>query len=104
MEVTRINTLFGSIVLKRHPRWNQLTGGTTGGAAYKSAADQLVILDMENLKYRYLRGRDTKYEKTLEANGMDGMKSGWITECGAEVHQPKTHFRITGLTAAAIDS
>jgi len=62
----------------------------------------MLVLDQTNLKYRYIT--DTTYEKKLEANGMDGMKSGYLTEAGLEIHHPTTHFLVTGLTAAAVDA
>ena len=43
----------------------------------------LCVMDMAHIRYRYMKGRDTKYEAELEENGLDGVKSGYITECGS---------------------
>jgi len=102
MAVSRLTCPFGELVMFTHALFNQLSGGTTGGTAYNGWESNLLVLDQTNLKYRYIT--DTTYEKKLEANGMDGMKSGYLTESGLEIHHPDTHFLITGLTAAAVDA
>ncbi len=102
MNVSRITSPFGEIVLKTHPQFNQLTGGTTGTGPYYGMESWLVVLDMTEVKYVHLKGGDTKYEPELQANGMDGLKSGYLTEAGLEVHHPKTHYLIKSLAASAI--
>lgn len=102
MNVTRLTSPFGELVLFTHTLFNQLSGGVTGGTGYNGWDSNVLILDQTNLKYRYIT--DTTYEKKLEANGMDGMKSGYLTECGLEIHHPDTHFLLTGFTAAAVDA
>jgi hypothetical protein len=104
MKVSRLTTPFGELVLKSHPLFNQMFGGTTGGSAYYNYHHALMVLDMANISYVYLEGSDTKYEPKYEDNGVDGMKSGYITEAGLEVHHPESHFIITGLATAAKDS
>jgi len=104
MNVTRITSPFGEIVLKTHPLFNQMTGGTTGTASYYGMESWLFVLDMAELIYVNLKDSDTKYEKDLQSNGMDGMKSGYLTEASLEVHHPKTHYLIKNLVAAAADA
>lgn len=104
MNVSRIVCPFGTLVLKTHPLFNQLTGGTTGGTAYYGPDSWLAILDMKEIKYRYFSGDDTRYEKDLTVNGTDGLKSGYLTEAGLEVHHPTSHYLIKGLATAAADS
>lgn len=104
MRVTRLDSPFGSIVIKTHPLFNQMLGGTTAGTAYYGMNSTLVVLDMAELKYRYLVDSDTKYQPVLQDNGVDGMKSGYLTECGLEVHHGKNHFRINSLVAGAADT
>jgi len=43
------------------------------------------------------------YEKDLTAIGLDGMKSGYLAECGIELNDPQTHFYVTGVTGGAAD-
>lgn len=104
MNVSRLISPFGEIVLKSHPLWNQMAGGTTGGTAYYGMESWLAILDMEEFSYVYLKDSDTQYEPKLQDNGLDGMKSGYITECGLEVHHPKHHYLLKNLVLAAADS
>lgn len=91
MAVTRLTTPFGELVLKTHPLFNQSLDGTTGTASYYGMESTMVCLDMEHIRYRYIAGDDVRYEPKLEDNGVDGMKSGYITECGLEFHFPKAH-------------
>ncbi len=104
MEVTKIFCPFGSLVLKTHPLFNQQASTPGGSPEYWAADSWLYILDMSKITYIYLRNRDTKYEPELKENGIDGLKSGWITECGLRVAHPETHFLIKGLSTGAADS
>ena len=63
----------------------------------------MTVLDMANIKYVHLEGGDTKYEKDLQENGMDGMKAGYLSECGLEVHHPLSHFQINGMREGIAD-
>ena len=58
----------------------------------------MFVLDMANVGYVYLDGSDTQYQPMLQANGLDGVQSGYLTECGLEVSLPQTHFLIKNLT------
>lgn len=102
MRVSRITTPFGEVVYKVHPLFNQMQGGTTGGASFLSVANNTYLLDMTNIRYKYVD--DVKYQKDLQINGMDGMKSGYLSECGLEVHHPATHFIFTGIVGGDTDS
>lgn len=107
MRVTRLDTPFGSLVLKTHPLFNQIIGGenpTTGGGRFYSMNESVVILDMAEFVYRYLDDSDTKYQPVLQDNGIDGKKSGYLTECGLEVHHGKNHYRINQLAVGAADT
>ena len=101
MEVTKLVCPFGSLVIKTHPLFNQMASviGT-----YYACDSWFYVLDMSKLTYIYPRNRDTKYEADLKENGIDGMKSGWISECGMRVAHPETHFLIKGLVSGAADS
>lgn len=66
------------------------------GAIYGGYA---AILDVENVKYRPLKGRDTKLETNIQANDEDQRKDQYITECGLEVRLPQTHALLTGVTS-----
>lgn len=101
MNVTRLVSPFGTLVLKTHPLFTQAAGGFSGAV---SPDGWVLALDMENIKYRYFAGDDTRYEKDLQTNGLDGMKSGYLSECGLEVHHPQSHMLIKGLRTGVVDA
>jgi hypothetical protein len=78
-----------------------VTGSTTGGTAYYGMTSWMLVVDTAELVYRPLD--DTKYEASLQANGLDGMKSGYLTEAGLEIHHPTAHFLIKGLVEGKAD-
>lgn len=102
MNVQRLVSPFGELVLKTHPLFNQLT--TTSGATWAAVDTWMMVLDFEQIGYRHMEGDDTRYEKDLQENGVDGMKSGYISECGLEVSFPQTHFLVKGMKAGAVDA
>jgi hypothetical protein len=111
MNVMRITTPFGDLVLKTHPMFNMMSNGynSSGGACtattkYYGMASWGLILDMKELQYVYLKESDLQYQAKLEANGLDGDKSGYLAECSLELHFPKAHMLIKSLKAAAVDS
>lgn len=104
MNITRITCPFGTLVWKTHPLFNQMTGGSTGGTAYHGFSSHGIVLDMENIKYVYLKDRDTKYQPDLQENGVDGLKSGYLTECSIELSHAKTHFWIKNLHKHAAEA
>ena len=101
MNVSRLITPFGTVVLKTHPMFNRIT---SSAGVYTSVDSWLAVMDMSRVGYRYLRNRDTKYQTGQENNGQDGMKSGYITECGFAFEQAITHYLIKGFTAEAADA
>lgn len=104
VKVSRIVGPHGELVLKRHPLFNQAVGAS-GAQTYYGLDSTLVVLDQKEMVYRYFTGDDTRYEKQLEANGIDGMKSGFISEVGLEIHQADTNFFwVTGLNAGIADT
>ena len=100
MNVSRIMTPFGVLVMKAHPLFNTMPGGTTDSVDYYGMDSSMVILDMQHIKYRYMQGRDLKFEKDLQQPGMDGRKDGWLAECGLEVHHPRAHGIIRNFAVA----
>lgn len=95
MDVKRLHTPAGTLVLTEHPLF---------GRDGDFLANDLVAMDTANLKYRYLRGADTKLLKDRAEKGVDGEAEEYLTEAGLEVHHGKTFFHIKGLTAAAKDA
>lgn len=79
LEVTKYITPHGTLTLVPHPL---LVGGYAGYG---------LILDLENIKYRPLGGRDTKLKTNIQKNDEDGIKDMYITEAGLELRQVSTH-------------
>jgi hypothetical protein len=56
-----------------------------------------IVLDMDNVAYCPLNGRDTKLLTNRQANDEDAQKDEYLTEFGIEVRLPKTHAIIKGV-------
>jgi hypothetical protein len=103
MRVSRLISPFGTLVMKTHPLFNQMSGApATPGPAYVGAANMLVVLDAANLRYRYVD--DLKYQPDLTAVGLDGMKSGYLAECGLELQHPNSHIYVEGIIKGGKDA
>lgn len=59
------------------------------------------VLDMDNIYYRPLKGRDTKLRANIQENDRDGWKDEYATKFGMEVRLEKAHAIIKGVTAGA---
>lgn len=103
MAVTRVTSPYGELVFLAHPLFTQSGGGTTGGTAYPGLSASAAILDMSQVSYVHINGDDLRYEADLKSNGLDGLKSGYIAECGMELSHAKTHFWWNNMVAAAKD-
>jgi hypothetical protein len=60
---------------------------------------QAAIIDVENVRYRPLKGRDTSLSTNIQANDIDGRTDQYLTEAGLEVRLPETHALLTGVTS-----
>lgn len=103
MNVTRLTCPFGDLVFKTHPLFTQNTGGTNGGVPYYGMNTWAMILDMEEIEYRYLKESDLKYQGDLAAVGQDAIKAGYIAECGIELHHPTVHWLWTEFDSGVED-
>lgn len=104
MNVQRLVCPHGELVLKTHPLFNQVTGGTTTAVEYYSTNTSMFVIDAGNLVYRHTKGDDTRFQQKLQTNDLDGEKSGYITEAGLEVQHGETHFLIEDINAGIADS
>lgn len=82
MNVVRHLTPFGTVFYKTHPLF------TLNPTLRYNA----LILDVQNLVYRYLDGRDTELLKNRQPNDADYRKDEWLTECGMELRFPESHM------------
>jgi hypothetical protein len=60
-----------------------------------------MAVDTDNVRYRPLRGRDTKLKMNIQANDSDTRKDEYLTEAGLEVKLEKTHGVLYGVTSYA---
>jgi hypothetical protein len=90
VSLTRYTTYAGDLLVYMHPMFRQ-----TG------MDQEMFVLDMGELKYRYMQGRDTQLVRDIQTPDFDGVKHMYMTECGLEMTQAKVHHRIKGWTAVA---
>lgn len=57
------------------------------------------LLDMEEFRYRYMEGRDTKLQTNIQAPDVDGEIDQYISEVGLERKQAPKHALLKGVTA-----
>lgn len=84
MDVTKVRTPFGTLYLKSHPLFNQ-----NGAWRYNA-----LILDVNNLKYKYVTDRDTTLLANRQLPDADYRKDEWLTEAGIQVLYPESHMLI----------
>ena len=90
MDVRALLTPFGTIYLKTHPLMSQ-----NSVLRYN-----MLIVDVPNLNYRYLRGRDMDLLTNRQDNDEDARKDEWFGECGLELNLPESHTYIQNLVTA----
>lgn len=88
LSVTKYISPFGTLNLLHEPLFE---GALYGGYA--------ACIDVENVKYRPLKGRDTSLRTNIQANDVDAREDEYLTEAGLEVRSPKTHALLTGVTS-----
>jgi hypothetical protein len=84
MNVTTIETPHGILHFKSHPLFNE-------NPALRNA---MMILDVQNMRYRALGKRDTMLRKGIQANDADRRKDEWLSEVGLEVRKPEANMII----------
>jgi hypothetical protein len=83
LSVQRLLTPHGVLMIVKH---NLFEGDTYGKRAY--------VVDLDNVGYRFLKGRDTKLKTNIQANDKDARKDEYLTEMGLVRRLEKTHGRI----------
>lgn len=100
MDVTRLKTPFGTVVFKTCPLFNLSTSDFSGDNPIYGYDSHGFILDMEQIRYVHVDGRDLHFEDRLEEIGEDAKKSGYIAECSIKVAHKENHFHIANLAKA----
>ncbi len=104
MDIRRLFTPYGTLVLKTHPLFNQIQSTPGSGNIFFSFDTWMLIVDMTDLTYRPLRNSDTQYLPDRQANGIDGLTSEYLTEAGLQIAHGKHHFLVKGLIDAATET
>jgi hypothetical protein len=78
MDITSHKTTFGTLHYRTHPLFTQ-------NPILRYA---MLILDVNQLKYRYLNGRDTELLTERQPNNADYREDEWFSECGLELVKP----------------
>jgi hypothetical protein len=86
---TRYSTFAGDLLVYMHPMFRQIS----------ALAQEMIILDMNHLNYRYMDGRDTQLVRDIQTNDFDGVKHLYMSECGLEMTQAKVHHRVKNWSA-----
>lgn len=89
MKIKKIETTHGDWLFKTHPLFKE-------NPAYQS---KLMILDMGDLGYHAMDGRDTELLKNRQNRDDDLRKDEWLTECTFELRHPRRHMVINNLTS-----
>lgn len=88
-DIVTYNSPFGSVHFKTHPLFSQ-------NASLRYSA---LILDVWNLIYRYMDGRDTTLLKMRQPNNADYREDEWFGELGLELRFPESHMFISNFRA-----
>jgi len=89
VNLTRYNTFAGDLMVHLHPQFRQIP----------NMANSMIIVDFPYLVYRHLEGRDTQLLENRQAVDADSVKHEYLTECGLELLQDKTHAYIKNWSA-----
>lgn len=88
MNVVKHTCPFGTLYYKTHPLFSQ-----NPVLRYNA-----MILDIQNIKYRYMQGRDTELLKNRQNNGDDFRRDEWLTEGGLELRFPESCMYLQNVT------
>ena len=89
VSLSRYTTYAGDLLVYMHPMFRQVP----------TMDKEMIILDMSELKYRYMQGRDTQLIRDVQAPDFDGVKHMYQSECGLEMLQSKVHHRVKNWNA-----
>lgn len=87
-QCTRYISPHGELNIVKQPLF---TGGYSGMG---------VAIDLNDVSYKYIEGRDTNLITNIQNNDVDGRRDEYLTEAGLMLRLPKHHGVITGVTGA----
>jgi hypothetical protein len=92
MNVTSIETPHGILHFKSHPLFTE----------NPVLRYTMMVLDVQNMRYRNLTDRDTHLKKLIQLPGADRRKDEWLTEAGLECRKPEANFMIYNFQAVTL--
>lgn len=92
MNVTSIETPHGVLHFKSHPLFTEVSNWRY----------MMMILDVQNMRFRPLNNRDTMLRRGIQANDADRRKDEWLTEAGLEVRKPEANMIIKNFQAVTL--
>jgi hypothetical protein len=90
MDLKKLVSPWGTLYLKTHPLMSQNS----------TLRYNMLVVDVPNVKYRYLTGRDMELLTNRQNNDEDARKDEWLAECGAEYNMIESHMYIKNLIQA----
>ena len=87
MDLVQITLPFGTLYLKTHPLFSE-------NPIWRNS---LLILEVANMRYRYIPGRDTELLRNRQPNDADYIKHEYLTECGLELRFPESNMYIQNI-------
>jgi hypothetical protein len=90
VDVMKITSASGTLLVVRHKMLEEM--GLPGWAA---------AIDLEDVKYCYMKGRDTFMETNIQLPGDDKFKDQYISEVGLEFPLEQRHGKLVGVTGFA---
>ena len=91
MNVVKHVSPFGTVYYKTHPLFN----------SNPFMRANALFLDVQNLVYRFVTGRDTALLANRQPNDADYRKDEYLTECGLEVRFPESHMYLQNVQTYA---
>tara|TARA_R110000787_G_scaffold9147_8_gene32177 strand:- start:1279 stop:2622 length:1344 start_codon:yes stop_codon:yes gene_type:complete len=88
MSVVKHMSPFGTVYYKTHPLFSQ----------NPILRNNALFLDVHNIKYRYMEGRDTQLLKNRQDNGDDFRRDEYLTEAGLELNYPESCMYLQNVT------
>jgi len=89
IQITKWITAFGSIDLYTHPLFSY----------EPSNRYSMVMFDPSNIRYRYIDDTFFQKDDSLKTGSwvaLDGIKEGYLTECGLEIYHTDTLMLLNG--------
>jgi len=90
MDIVSHRTPFGTVFYKTHPLFSQ----------NPVLRFNVLFLDVHNLRYRYMDGRDTQLLTERQENDADYRRDEWLGEAGLELRFPESHMYLQNVQEA----